>query len=69
MKSKWVELCNGKYSWCTKTSIQRTIQIQIYKLISSDEKAFQFGQRIVILLRSKEKEKKTGIACTIMLTM
>ena len=54
-----------------KRSFKRTfqIQIQIYKLISFDEKAFQFGQQIVILLRSKEKEKKTGIACTIMLTM
>ena len=47
-----------------KRPFKRTIQIQIYKLISFDEKAFQFGQQIVILLRSKEKEKKTPIACT-----
>ena len=53
-----------------KRQFKRTIQIQIqiYKLISFDEKAFQFGQQIVILLRSKEKEKKTPIACT-MFTM
>ena len=61
----WVHvsgIISGKYSWCTQTPFKRSIYIpiQIYKLLSFDEKPFQFDQQIVILLRSKEKEKNNS---------